>query len=215
MGFHANTPLASIDPLPKGIPRGSDHRQAHNFAQEISAHRKQARDAMALAQAAQARAYNKGRRVEEFEKGDLVMVNPHSLELVESKRPGRKLVQRRIGPFPISEKINPLAYRLQLPPEYPMHPVVNIEHLQKYRPSNIANRAHLPHLRELLDIPETEVEHIIGHRFNHSIGRLEYLVKWKGFPAEEATFLPESALRNAFLRLRQYRAGQKNAADGT
>ena len=58
----------------------------------LEVHRRRARDALAKAQAAQAVAYTKGRREEEFEEGDKVLVNPHLLELVDVEGTGRKLV---------------------------------------------------------------------------------------------------------------------------
>jgi len=71
--------------------------------------------------------------VEEIQPGDQVLVNPHRLKLVEVEGMGRKLVQRMIGPFKVMEHINPNVYQLRLPDSYPMHPVINIEHLKKYK----------------------------------------------------------------------------------
>jgi hypothetical protein len=80
---------------------------------------------------------------------------------------GRKLVQRRIGPFTISENINPVVYCLHLPPEYRMHPVINIQHLTKYyRDAREEGRAKLPELRELSTEEEYKVEKLVGHRYN-------------------------------------------------
>jgi hypothetical protein len=87
---------------------------------------------LARAQARQAKAYDSQRWGEEFEEGDEVLVNPHSLELVDVQGMGRKLVQWHIGPFQISEKINPVVYHVNIPPKYRMHPIINIQHLTKY-----------------------------------------------------------------------------------
>jgi hypothetical protein len=93
-------------------------------------HRKSARDALTLAQERQARAHNKHRLpVEEIQPGDLVTINPHTLKLVDATGLGVKLIQKTIGPFEVTERINPMVYRLRLPDNYPMHPVVNLEHL--------------------------------------------------------------------------------------
>ncbi|KII88841.1 hypothetical protein PLICRDRAFT_67617, partial [Plicaturopsis crispa FD-325 SS-3] len=86
-----------------------------------------ARDALAHAQDRQAWAHNKSRRpAEPIEPGDFVLVNPHTLHLVEATGTGRKLVQRTIGPFEVLEKVNDQVYRIRLPDNYPMHPVVNL-----------------------------------------------------------------------------------------
>jgi hypothetical protein len=71
--------------------------------------------------------------VEELQPGDLALVNPHTLKLIDVKGTGRKLVQKTIGPFEVMERINPLVYRLRLPDNYPMHPIFNLAHLKKYR----------------------------------------------------------------------------------
>ena len=120
------------------------------------------------AQSQQAAAYNKSRRAKEFEEGDEVLVNPHSLELVDVKGTGRKLVQRHIGPFCISKKINPVVYCLAIPWEYKMHPIINIQHLQHYHHSKLDSRVSLPKLRELGKEEEYEVEQLIGHCYNKS-----------------------------------------------
>ncbi|KZP10442.1 hypothetical protein FIBSPDRAFT_686130, partial [Athelia psychrophila] len=91
-------------------------------------HRQAARNAIAKAQAKQASSYNKGRRLAEFEIGSLVLVNPHSLEWVEAKGEGAKLVQRWIGPFEVMDRVNPKVYRLRLSDKYPGSPVFNVDH---------------------------------------------------------------------------------------
>lgn len=98
---------------------------------ELANHRGAARDAMALASAAQARAYNKNHRSEILEPGDLVLVNPHSLVLAGAQGPGRKLVQRFIGPFEVQERISDTVYDLRLPSSYKMSSIINIEHLKQ------------------------------------------------------------------------------------
>jgi len=80
--------------------------------------------------------FNKNQQpVEEIKEGDWVLVNPHTLRLMEVEGTGRKLVQHMIGPFEVMECINPNVYRLWLPDSYLMHLVINIEHLKKYKQS--------------------------------------------------------------------------------
>jgi len=109
-GYHPRSPVTALDPVPRGIGRLAHNVDANQFIREMTAARDSARDALALAQSKQAEQFNKGRQVEEFEEGDEVLVNPHSLELVDIKGVGQKLLQRRIGPFRISEKINDTVY---------------------------------------------------------------------------------------------------------
>ena len=106
--------------------------RGEEYVKTVELRRGQARDALVIAQERQAKAFNKNRRpVEEIRPGDQVLVNPHTLKLVEVEGMGRKLVQRMIGPFEVMERINLNVYRLRLPDSYLMHPVINIEHLKK------------------------------------------------------------------------------------
>ncbi|KZV59719.1 hypothetical protein PENSPDRAFT_548183, partial [Peniophora sp. CONT] len=88
-------------------------------------HRQAARDAMARAQVKQAEAYDVGRRPLSFEEGDEVLLNPHTLEWVESKGTGRKLVQHTLGPFAIAERVGDNTYRLLMDDKYPGSRVFN------------------------------------------------------------------------------------------
>ncbi|EMD30797.1 hypothetical protein CERSUDRAFT_40861, partial [Gelatoporia subvermispora B] len=85
-----------------------------------------AQDPLASAQETYTCHYNKGKRNVSFQVGDKVLVNPHSLELVDVKGTRRKLVQRMIGLFIVQERINLLVYRLFILDTYPMHPVITI-----------------------------------------------------------------------------------------
>lgn len=118
-GYIPRSELGLLDPVRRGVKRSLEpNASADRFLAELEVHRTRARDALAKGQAAQARAYNKGRRNEEFEEGDEVLMNPHSLELVEVAGTGWKLVQRMIGPFQVTEKLSPTVYRVNIPPEY-------------------------------------------------------------------------------------------------
>jgi hypothetical protein len=139
-----------------------------SFIEELEVHCVRAQDTLAKAQSKQATAYNKNRRYEEFEEGDEVLMNPHSLKLIEVKGTGKKLVQRHIDPFRIVEKINPVMYHLTIPWEYKMHQIINIQHLQCYHQSKLDSRVTLPELRDLRKEEEYEVERLIGHHFNKS-----------------------------------------------
>jgi hypothetical protein len=131
--YSPRTKTTVIDPIGRGIERIELYNTAAtSFVSELEVHRSLAQDSLARAQARQAKAYDSWRHEEEFEEGDEVLVNPHSLELVEVQGTGRKLVQQHIGLFQITEKINPIVYHINIPPKYKMHPIINIQHLAKY-----------------------------------------------------------------------------------
>ena len=115
-GFQPRTPLDFL--LPKGAREGDNplyslSPESSNFLSALTMHRESAHRAIAKAQDEQAQQYNKGRRpVPEFKKGDKVLVNPHSLDWVDAKGSGNKLKQRWIGPFEVTQCINPNVFHL-------------------------------------------------------------------------------------------------------
>ena len=101
--------------------------------EQFNADRQQAQEALLLGQYFQKRAYNKGQLSYEFEEGDLVLINPHSLSLLGlEKGRGKKLLMRYNGPFEIIKKISPVSYQLRMPASYKIHLVLNIVHPERY-----------------------------------------------------------------------------------
>ena len=89
-----------------------------------------------LGQHFQRQSYNKGQLPFEFQEGDLVLLNLHSLYLLRNETGhGRKLLMKYDGPFEIIRKLSAVSYRLQMPKSYGIHPMLNIAHLEKYQPS--------------------------------------------------------------------------------
>src|SRR5260370_25464597 len=63
------------------------------FVQELEVHHALAWDSLAKASTHQARAHDSHYHMEEFRVGDEVLINPHSLDLVDMKGTGQKLLQ--------------------------------------------------------------------------------------------------------------------------
>ncbi|KAG9222045.1 hypothetical protein CCMSSC00406_0008030 [Pleurotus cornucopiae] len=209
-GYEPQVDASGLVPDSQFIQRPVASQRALGFVADLQHHRQLARDALTLAQERQAKSFNRNcRHVDSITPGDLVLVNPHTLQLVEASGTGRKLVQRMIGPFEVLERINPLVYRLRLPTNYPMHPVVNINHLKRYTPSDprFGPRETLPSTRDLLPAKEEwEIDRILGHRTSSTRqGKArQYLVRWKGLDAAEDSWLSEADLRNAPELKRDY-----------
>ena len=175
--------------------------ESNVWLEQLEAARKEAADAIKLAQAFQQRSYNRGRLSVEFKEGDQVLLNPHSLELLRNvKGKGRKLLARYEGPFDIIQKISPLAYRIRLPSSYGINPVINIAHLERYGtspPEYGARSKKKPQRLDFEDLPEFDVEAIVGQDRRKVRGRWKtwYNVKFVGYPEPEWT--PEENLQNA------------------
>lgn len=209
-GFHPKEPLDFIAGRSSQSGRTYNLRgDAQEFLEEISMHREGARNAIARAQEEQAKAYNRGRRpAPVFKVGSRVLVNPHTLEWLESKGEGVKLNQRWIGPFEVIEVINPKVYRLRMSNKYPGSPVFNIEHLRRYEesPPEFGPREILPETRDKVpEDPEEEVERIVGHKWDKKKGRYLFLVRWEGYGPQFDTWEPAYHLKNASFLLNKYK----------
>ena len=179
-------------------------QRAADIAEEFEYTRTRAKEALYLSQAHQQRAYNKGRLTTEFEEGDWVVLNPHSLELLRSEKGrGRKLLMKYDGPFEIIRKLSPVTYQIRLPASYGMHPILNIAHLEKYvkSPDALGDRPTHRLGREDFDIHEEwEVECIVNERLRKTgKGRKvrEFKTRFKGFGPNYDKWLTKAMLRNA------------------
>jgi hypothetical protein len=78
-----------------------------------------------------------------------------------------------------------------------VHPVFNTVRLRPYHKDTIPGRVAPPRPAPVVegDQPEWEVEYIKDSRLRR--GKLQYLIKWKGYPQEESTWEPVDNLQNA------------------
>jgi RNase H-like domain found in reverse transcriptase/Reverse transcriptase (RNA-dependent DNA polymerase)/Integrase zinc binding domain/Chromo (CHRromatin Organisation MOdifier) domain len=100
-----------------------------------------------------------------------------------------KLAPRCHGPFKITQIISPVAVRLELPPQWKIHPVFHINLLTPYTetPSHGPNFTRPP--PDLIDGEEEyEVEQIRSHRTWGRFKTLQYLIKWVGYPESDNTW---------------------------
>ena len=144
------------------------------------------------------------RRDVKFKIGDMVWVSTRNMQ----PSGVAKFQPRFIGPFRVLEPVGAVAYRLELPDSMQQHPVFHVSLLQKHveRPSDMLQpEGWAPVASAALgDMDTFEVEHILDMRGvpPHE----EYLVKWKGYSPEEATWEPRHHLTNCKELLRAFRA---------
>ena len=90
------------------------------------------RERMKEAQSRQKSYANNRRRPLEFSMGDLVYIRASPLKGVIRFSQTGKLAPRYIGPFPITERIGPVAYRVALPDQFSgVHDVFHVSQLRK------------------------------------------------------------------------------------
>lgn len=139
-----------------------------------------------------------------FEKGTKVWLDTRN---IHTKRPMKKLDDRRIGPFEVVEEVSTHARRLKLPPRLRfLHPVFHVNLLEPYVENTFEGRTQPPPPPVEIDgIEEFEVEEILDSRFDLRARpgtELKYTVKWAGF--SDTTEEWEEDLENAAEMVKEY-----------
>ncbi|KAK3518105.1 hypothetical protein QTP70_033331 [Hemibagrus guttatus] len=134
-----------------------------------------------------------------YQPGQKVWLSTRDIKL---RLPCKKLSPRFIGPFTIVCQVNPVTYRLQLPPEYKIHSVFHVSLLKPHHPSvllstepDVTEEPPLPLLVD--DRTAYLVKEILDSRRRGS--RLEYLVDWEGYGPEERSWVPRNDILDPSL----------------
>jgi RNase H-like domain found in reverse transcriptase/Reverse transcriptase (RNA-dependent DNA polymerase)/Integrase zinc binding domain/Chromo (CHRromatin Organisation MOdifier) domain len=199
-----------LHPRKGGEPRRELKTEAADtFAKRMQKTREEARSALGKAAEEMARYYNRGRsEPPEYKPGDKVYLDGTNLT---TDRPAKKLDDRRYGPFEILEKVGARAYKLKLPSTWKIHPVFNTVKLRLYHPPETSVQQTLPPPPPLLvhGTTQYEVETVLDSRMRR--GKLQYLVKWVGYPREENSWEPEENLSDASERVSEFHKTHPNA----
>src|SRR5882757_4997454 len=200
----------------KNYNEGILHPATLEMTEAFSAKRHCAQEPLMLGQHFQKRSYNKGRLALEFNEGDLVLLNPHSLSLLRNETGrSKKLVMKYDGPFEVIRGLSAVSYRLRMPESYGIHPILNIAHLEKYQPSpaEFGNRPTKSLNRADFDkLPEYEVDKIIAERRKKGRnGRriIQFLTRFQGYTEDSDEWLNQKQLRNAPEILEAWRTSRK------
>ena len=98
------------------------------------------------------------------------------------------------------------AVELELPAMLRIHPVVNVRRLVKYREQVEGQKKIPPPPVKVAGEKEYEVEEILDRQERR--GKTKYLVKWKGYTAEENTWEGLENLKNAMKKVEEFEKGR-------
>ncbi|KAG7674317.1 hypothetical protein KSW81_006118 [Nannochloris sp. 'desiccata'] len=169
-----------------------------DFAARTQIAIQEAQRMLAEAQRKQKYYADQGRRHLTFEEGDQVYISTADLPL---KGP-RKLAPKWFGPIPVVKKLSPLNYQVALPPIWRRrYPIFHVEKLKPFvQSTEFPNRYPARPPPDLEQGPDVfNVEKILDRR-STPWGRgfkVEYYVKWEGYPLCDSTWEPKSNFRDA------------------
>ena len=143
-----------------------------------------------------------------FKIGDRVWLEGQNLHL---DRPSIKLSPKRHGPFKVKKVLSPITYQLDLPVQWKIHDVFHIDLLTPYQETDFHGPNFAQPPPNLIDGEEEyEVEQILDAR-RHGRGRkVQYLIKWKGYPDSDNQWVDWNDL-HAEEALEDFRKRQPHA----
>jgi len=176
------------------IPSNSDVPRADEFTQDFAKITKILKENLQQAIIKQKEFADKHRiNPPDFKPGDKVWINS-SLIIHNGNK---KLKPRKLGPYKIIRKISPVSYKLELPKNIRIHPVIHVSEFEPYYEDHFERKQPPPPPIIVNDEEEYEVEKILDKRKHY--GKIQYLIKWKGYPLSEASWEPENNLNSPDL----------------
>ena len=162
------------------------------------------RSKLKVAQDRQKSYFDRHRREMEYQVGDKVFLRVSPWKGILRFGNKRKLSPRYIGPYEIVERVEPLAYKLSLPPELSrIHNVFHVSMLRRYRsdPSHILKDSEVEVSENLTYVEEPVA--IVDYKIKQLRKRVIPMVKviWKNHNVEEATWETEEKMRRNYPHL--------------
>ena len=151
---------------------------------------------------------NKHWRYITFKEGQYVLLKFEKKRIKTNAQVKLKLSFRYFGPFQIIKKLSDVVYKLKLLDNWKIHDVFHINVLKEYK-GQIPNSITQQEPPKIIDNEEIVVpETILMHKEKELRGRLikRYLLKFKNYPATEATWVDEAFFKDFPSILQVYEA---------
>ena len=215
-GFQPREVMTAIvvPPALRQPPNTATSAAKPEFEKNRFVFQKEAGEATAFAAAKAKILYDKRHQHLKLNPGDKAYLRLHHGYSLPSQT-NAKLSNQRTGPFLIKRRIGKLAYELDLPPRWQIHPVISIMQLEPAPkdadPYNRPRPDH-PDAVEVEGTPNTsweksyEVEKLVKRR-DRKYGRtkvVEYLVRWLGYGPEFDEWKSLPALANSMTLVEDY-----------
>ena len=127
-------------------------------------------------------------------------------DLVFKERPTKKLTERYVGPYVIEEVVSTNAVKLRLLSSIRIHLVVNVSRIVRYKEQIKGQKKEEGKPVEVEGVEEWEVEKILNKKKIRGVEK--YLIRWKGFTAEEDTWERKENLKNAEELIEEFKQGK-------
>jgi len=190
-------------------PEESPVQAVEDFAQHMAFLHKVAQEEIIQAQAAQQVLADQKRKEIILNVGEEVLLSGKHFQTATTRnQPSKKLTERWHGPYKVLQRIGAVAYKLEIPKNMKIHNVFHVSQLKPYlsNTNQFAFRTTKPDEPEEINGElEWEVEKILAKKMKRT--NLYYLVKWKGYPAHDATWEPVDNLKNAKQAIKDFEKG--------
>ena len=154
-----------------------------HFVANFDENHKFLRDQMKDAQDSMTRFANRDRiEPPPFRVGDRVYIHT---DHIRTNRTTCKLVEKKIGPFPIVSQPSAMSFMLRLPSTIWIHPIFHVSQLEPKTPNSFQDREQLPPPPLIIDgNPKYLIKRIINSKYNRVQCKCQllYHIKWVGYP---------------------------------